>query len=61
MTTEQVNWHKSSHSGSSGSCVEVAEGERVLVRDTQNRNLGHISFTPAAWGALLESLQAEHS
>ncbi|WP_159944900.1 DUF397 domain-containing protein [Nocardiopsis sp. FR6] len=59
MTTEQAPWHKSSYSGSSGSCVEVAEGEQVLVRDTQNRSLGHISFTTAAWGALLESLRTQ--
>lgn len=48
-------WHKSSHSGGEGRCVEVAEGESVLVRDTENRTLGHIDYTPEAWAAFLGS------
>jgi len=60
MTSEQAPWHKSSYSGSSGSCVEVSEGAQVLVRDTQNRNLGHLSFTPEAWEMLLERLREKH-
>lgn len=55
---EQTPWHKSSYSGSSGSCVEVAEGEQVLVRDTQNRDLGHVSFSPSAWSVLLDRVKA---
>ncbi len=46
-------WHTSSYSGASGSCVEVAEGQLVLVRDTQNRELGHIDYTPEAWASFL--------
>lgn len=46
-------WHKSSFSGEAGRCVEVAEGESVLVRDTENRPLGHIDYTPEAWAAFL--------
>jgi len=49
-------WHKSSYSGSAGDCVEVAEGERVLVRDTQNRPLGHIEYSAQAWSAFLSGL-----
>ncbi|MEE2036205.1 DUF397 domain-containing protein [Nocardiopsis sp. CT-R113] len=48
-------WHKSTYSGAAGSCVEVAEGESVLVRDTENRPLGHIDYTPEAWAAFLGS------
>jgi hypothetical protein len=48
-------WHKSTYSGGSGSCVEVTEGETVLVRDTDNRPLGHIDYTPEAWAAFLSS------
>ncbi len=51
-------WHKSSYSAGSGNCVEVNEGERVLVRDTQSRELGHIDFAPEAWSALLGALAA---
>ncbi|WP_231972433.1 DUF397 domain-containing protein [Nocardiopsis alborubida] len=53
-----INWHKSSHSGSSGGeCVEVAEGQSVLVRDTQNRELGHLAFTTPEWTSLLNTLK----
>ncbi|MFV2196604.1 DUF397 domain-containing protein [Nocardiopsis sp. LOL_012] len=46
MTTKRdPQWDKNSHSASQGSCVKVAEGETVLVRDTQNRALGHIDYT----------------
>ncbi|WAE73018.1 DUF397 domain-containing protein [Streptomonospora nanhaiensis] len=48
-------WHKSTHSGEAGRCVEVAEGESVLVRDTENRPLDHIDYTPEAWAAFLGS------
>ncbi|WP_026128614.1 DUF397 domain-containing protein [Nocardiopsis halophila] len=53
MTCDKAAWHKSSYSGSSGSCVEVAEAEIVRVRDTQNKHLGHIEYTPGAWVAFL--------
>lgn len=56
MVQREPHWHKSSYSGGSGSCVEVAEGEDVLVRDTQNRTLGHIGYTPEAWTAFLNCL-----
>ncbi|MFJ6019107.1 DUF397 domain-containing protein [Nocardiopsis alba] len=46
-------YHKSSYSGSSGSCVEVSEGRSVLVRDTQNRPLGHLEYSREAWSLFL--------
>ncbi|MFD3684452.1 DUF397 domain-containing protein [Nocardiopsis sp. NPDC058631] len=49
-------WHKSSYSSGSQNCVEALEGERVLVRDTQNRGHGHIDFTTDAWSAVLRVL-----
>lgn len=50
-------WHKSSYSTSGGDCVEVAEGQRVLVRDTQNRDLGHLTYSSAEWAGLLGALK----
>lgn len=50
-------WRKSTYSGSSGSCVEVSEGRTVLVRDTQNRDLGHIEFNGPEWAAFLTDLK----
>lgn len=53
MNTE---WHKSSYSGASANCVEVREfSERVDVRDTQNREAGHLTFTPSEWVAALSA------
>ena len=40
------NWHKSSYSGGSNECPEAREHQTGAdVRDTQNRGLGHLSFT----------------
>ena len=49
-------WHKSSYSTANGSCVEVAEGSSVLVRDTENRNLGHLTAPSAEWSAFIAAL-----
>ena len=57
MMKHDPQWHKSSYSGSAGDCVEVAEGERVLVRDTQNRPLGHIDYSARAWIAFLHEVK----
>lgn len=50
-------WHKSSYSAAEGSCVEVAEGESVLVRDTQNRDLGHVAYSADAWATFLQGVK----
>ncbi|MFL1376841.1 DUF397 domain-containing protein [Nocardiopsis protaetiae] len=49
-------YHKSSYSGDSGHCVEVAEGTTTRVRDTRNRELGHLGFDAGEWTALLGTL-----
>ena len=54
MSTE---WHKSSYSGASANCVEIRESsERVDVRDTQNRDAGHLSFVSSEWVAALAAI-----
>ncbi|WP_017574344.1 DUF397 domain-containing protein [Nocardiopsis kunsanensis] len=62
MASTPFNWHKSSYSGNQGGhCVEVAETpDQVHVRDTQNRALGHLTFSSSGWGSLLASLREEH-
>ncbi|MCY9786098.1 DUF397 domain-containing protein [Nocardiopsis sp. EMB25] len=51
-------WHKSSYSsGVNNNCVEVSEGRAVLVRDTQNRGLGHLTYPSAEWTGLLATLK----
>lgn len=53
VTTSTDLWHKSTYSPSGGDCVEVAEGPVTKVRDTKNRDLGHLGFSGAEWGGLL--------
>ncbi|MCY9787363.1 DUF397 domain-containing protein [Nocardiopsis sp. EMB25] len=51
-------WHKSSYSPTQGhDCVEVREHEAGAdVRDTQNRESGHLSLPASEWAALLASV-----
>ncbi|GHD24952.1 hypothetical protein GCM10007147_21690 [Nocardiopsis kunsanensis] len=55
--TSHLEFHKSSYSGSTTqNCVEVAEHAiGAAVRDTQNREAGHLEFPRAEWAALLRS------
>ncbi|WP_082376451.1 DUF397 domain-containing protein [Nocardiopsis sp. NRRL B-16309] len=56
----ELSWHKSSYSGGNGGdCVEVAEGAATAVRDTQNRELGYLTFPGGEWTALLGMLSTE--
>lgn len=59
--SDNVEWHKSSYSGpQGGDCVEVAETPAgALVRDTQNRDRGHLRFTAVEWTAFLGDVKAE--
>ncbi|MDA0565857.1 DUF397 domain-containing protein [Streptomonospora sp. S1-112] len=51
-------WHKSSYSGAQNpNCVEVAEGAHTLMRDTQHRDLGHLTFPATEWDAFLSALR----
>lgn len=59
MREEQRVWHKATYSGGSGSCVEVAEGRSTSIRDTQNRELGHLDVPAPEWGALLGALRGK--
>jgi hypothetical protein len=56
-TAENASWHKSSYSSGSGNCVEVSEGSETLVRDTQNRGLGHLTVPAPEWTALLNAVR----
>ena len=50
-------WHKSSYSSSGDSCVEVNETPHsVLMRDTQNRELGHLAFPGTVWASFVQRL-----
>ncbi|MBA4865618.1 DUF397 domain-containing protein [Streptomyces sp. PSKA54] len=50
-TSNELNWFKSSYSGSQGdSCVEVAHRpDAVHVRDSKEKEGPRFAVTPAAW------------
>jgi hypothetical protein len=55
-----VIWRKSSRSGESGGCVEVAlSGSFVLVRDSQNQSGTILEFTPTQWLGLVRRVKNE--
>lgn len=51
-------WMKSSYSNPDGpQCVEIAKDEHVLIRDTKNRELGHLTFDQDEWSSALSALK----
>jgi hypothetical protein len=58
-----MNWRKSSYSGQSGgNCIEVAgSSNRVLVRDTNDRNGAMLRLTPDAWRRFAAKVKGERS
>ncbi len=56
----RAQWHKSSYSGQSGNCVEVARNlpARVAVRDSKTPGGPRLLVSPAAWQAFLLTLRA---
>ncbi|WEV27699.1 DUF397 domain-containing protein [Streptomyces sp. 71268] len=62
MTTglASATWFKSSYSGSTGDCVEVAAGvpNIVPVRDSKDPHGPALTFEPAAWNAFITAVKA---
>jgi Domain of unknown function (DUF397) len=52
-------WRKSSYSGHANSnCVEVAlAGRAVAVRDSKNRDDGHLVFASGEWRAFISGVK----
>lgn len=49
-------WHKSSYSGGNNECVEVREHPSGAdIRDTQNRDSGHLPFPASEWATFLST------
>jgi hypothetical protein len=54
-----VVWRKSSRSGTTGACVEVAAMvEATAVRDSKNPDGGHFTVPAARWRLFLAQLKA---
>jgi hypothetical protein len=60
MNASSLQWRKSSHSGSSNTCVELAShpAGHVLVRNSNHPDAGTLAFSPAVLGTLLASCRA---
>ncbi|TMZ69996.1 DUF397 domain-containing protein [Klebsiella pneumoniae] len=53
-------FQKSSYSANSQNCVEVAKAPHMAaVRDTQNREAGHLEFSASEFAALLHAVKTE--
>lgn len=55
LSQSGLTWRKSSFSGASDNCVEVADlpdGSRA-IRDSKNPSGGMLRFTPAEWDAFI--------
>lgn len=59
LTLGQADWRKSSYSGGTGNCVEVAGNlpGAVAVRDSQDPAGPALILAPAAWRALTRKVQ----
>jgi len=55
-----VRWHKSTRSGASGDCVEVADNlpNVVAVRDTKDPDGGMLVFAQSEWAAFIGGVKA---
>ncbi|MDT0329963.1 DUF397 domain-containing protein [Nocardiopsis lambiniae] len=53
------DWYKSSYSPNTGDCVECRrQVGTVDLRDTKNREAGHLAFDRVEWSALLAGVRA---
>lgn len=60
MNRQRPQWRKSSHSGNSGNCIEVAAQPMltVAVRDSRHPHGPELAFTAQAWMAF--TTRAKH-
>jgi Domain of unknown function (DUF397) len=59
MSSTEIEWKISSASGGT-SCVEVAfVNQKVLVRDSKDRDGGILTFSGSAWRDFITSLAAD--
>ena len=54
-----ATWHKSSHSGTDGNCVEVARNVAgiVAVRDSKNPDGPKLRFTSRVWDLFISGVK----
>ncbi|MDS1269843.1 DUF397 domain-containing protein [Lipingzhangella sp. LS1_29] len=55
-----LEFHTSSYSGNRQDCVEVAhQPQGAAVRDTKNREAGHLEFPPHEWQAFVHAARTD--
>ncbi len=60
MSTNKIEWFKSSYSGQNGDCVEARFlPNSVDCRDSKDPSAAALSFEPGAWGAFVANLKAD--
>ncbi|WP_280385676.1 DUF397 domain-containing protein [Nocardia wallacei] len=59
IDSSEARWYKSSRSGSTADCVEIAhlDDGAVGVRDSKNTTGPALLFTPTEWDAFTTALQ----
>jgi Domain of unknown function (DUF397) len=59
QTMHDIQWRKSSYSGNTGNCVEVAIAARaVAVRDSKDPGGPQLAFAPHEWLAFALKVKA---
>ena len=54
----RAQWRKSSYSGNTGNCVEVADLDHVVaVRDSKRPDEAILLLTPADWRAFIKAVE----
>jgi Domain of unknown function (DUF397) len=52
MEVTDLNWRKASYSnGGANACIEVANNDHVMVRDSKDKDGARLAFTTSAWKA----------
>ena len=51
---QTLHWHKSTYSGDSSNCVEIATASSAIhIRDSKNPTGPHLTLQPVAWAEFL--------
>jgi Domain of unknown function (DUF397) len=53
----EPEWRTSSYTGTNGNCVEIGSADRVMVRDTKDRDGVTLSIPAHAWERFAASLR----
>jgi hypothetical protein len=61
LDLSRAQWRKSSYSGNSGNCVEIAYlDDAVAVRDSTKLDGSVLMFSPQAWRAFTSDTRDHH-